>query len=156
VTSVLGFFCVFLCVVYVMVFFECLRFSECFCWLSNRVQKKKIYFYLICICSMLACGGPTGLDFYLQRMMEGLKRCLLRQYLSECSMKQGMQKISVYGWENSALGLHGGVVLSTVAVQREGSRFNSWLGHFCVEFACSPHVRGGSLRVLRLPPTDEC
>jgi len=49
--------------------------------------------------------------------------------------------------------LHGGVVVSTVASQREGSRFNSWLGPFCVEFACSPRVCVGSLRVLWLPPT---
>jgi len=45
------------------------------------------------------------------------------------------------------------VVLSTVASQQEGSRFNSKLGPFCVEFACSPRVCVGSLRVLRLPPT---
>ena len=50
-------------------------------------------------------------------------------------------------------GLHGGVVVSTVASQREGSRFSSRLGPFCVEFACSPRVCVGSLRVLRLPPT---
>jgi len=29
-------------------------------------------------------------------------------------------------------GLHGGVVVSTVASQHEGSRFNSQLGPFCV------------------------
>ena len=34
--------------------------------------------------------------------------------------------------------MHGGVVVSTVASQQEGSRFNSQLGPFCVEFACSP------------------
>ncbi|KAF7665560.1 hypothetical protein LDENG_00137920, partial [Lucifuga dentata] len=28
-------------------------------------------------------------------------------------------------------------------------------GPFCVEFACSPRVRMGSLRVLRLPPTSK-
>ena len=53
--------------------------------------------------------------------------------------------------------LHGGVVVSTVASEGvaslEGSRFNSWLGPFCVEFACSPRVCVGSLRVVRLPPT---
>ena len=41
----------------------------------------------------------------------------------------------------------------TVASQREGSRFDPHLGPFCVEFACSPRVCVGSLRVLRLPPT---
>ena len=51
------------------------------------------------------------------------------------------------------VGLHGAVVVSTVASQREGSRFNSHLGPFCVESACSPRVCVGSLRVLRLPPT---
>ena len=35
-------------------------------------------------------------------------------------------------------GLHGGVVVSAVASQREGSKFNSQLGPFCVESACSP------------------
>ena len=49
--------------------------------------------------------------------------------------------------------LHGGVVVSTVASQQEGSRFDPHLGPFCVEFACSPRVCMGSLRVLRLPPT---
>jgi len=44
---------------------------------------------------------------------------------------------------------------STVASQQEGSRFNSWLGPFCVELACSPRVCVGSLRVLRLPPTTQ-
>ena len=50
------------------------------------------------------------------------------------------------------MGLHGGVVVSTVTSQREGSRFDPHLGPFCVEFACSPRVCVGSLRVLRLPP----
>ena len=45
------------------------------------------------------------------------------------------------------------MVVSTVASQREVSRFNSWLGPFCVAFACSPRVCVDSLRVLRLPPT---
>ena len=44
------------------------------------------------------------------------------------------------------------MVVSTVASQREGSRFDPQLGPFCVEFACSPCVCVGSLRVLRLPP----
>ena len=57
---------------------------------------------------------------------------------------------NISGWDE---GLHGGVVVSTVASQREGSRFNPHLGPFCVEFACSPRVCVGSLRVLRLPPT---
>jgi len=43
--------------------------------------------------------------------------------------------------------------VSTVASQREASRFDPHLGPFCVEFACSPRVCVGSLRVLRLPPT---
>ena len=50
-----------------------------------------------------------------------------------------------------SLGLHGGVVVSTVASQQEGSRFNSLLGPFCVEFACSPRVCGSSLWLLWLP-----
>ena len=50
-------------------------------------------------------------------------------------------------------GLHGGVVVSTVASQQEGSRFDPHLGPFCVEFVCSPRVCVGSLWVLRLPPT---
>ncbi|XP_075308222.1 serine/threonine-protein kinase OSR1b isoform X2 [Odontesthes bonariensis] len=53
----------------------------------------------------------------------------------------------------AALGLHCCVVVSTVASQQQGSRFNTQLGPFCVEFACSPRVCVGSLRVLRLPPT---
>uniref|UniRef100_A0A669CQ23 procollagen-proline 3-dioxygenase n=1 Tax=Oreochromis niloticus TaxID=8128 RepID=A0A669CQ23_ORENI len=50
---------------------------------------------------------------------------------------------------------HGGTVVSTVAAQQEGPEFNSTIrpGSFCVEFACSPRVCVGSLRVLRLPPT---
>ena len=40
-------------------------------------------------------------------------------------------------------GLHGGVVVSTIASQREGSRFNLHLGPFCVEFACSVWVLSG-------------
>ena len=39
-------------------------------------------------------------------------------------------------------------MVSTVASQEEGSRFNSQLGPFCVEFACSPRVCVGSLWVL--------
>ena len=50
-------------------------------------------------------------------------------------------------------GLHGGVVVSTIASQRVGSRFDPHLGPFCVKFACSPRVCVGSLRVLWLPPT---
>jgi len=53
----------------------------------------------------------------------------------------------------SLWGLHSGVVDTTVASQQEGSRFNSQLGPFCVEFACSSRVCVGSLRVLWLPPT---
>jgi len=49
--------------------------------------------------------------------------------------------------------LHGVEVVVTVASQREGSRFNSRLGPFRVESACSPRVCVASLRVLRLPPT---
>ena len=37
------------------------------------------------------------------------------------------------------MGLHGGVVVRTVASQREGSRFDPHLGPFCVEFACFLH-----------------
>lgn len=46
----------------------------------------------------------------------------------------------------------GGV--SIVAPQPEGPEFNSTIRPrtFCVEFACSPHVCVGSLRVLLLPP----
>ena len=51
------------------------------------------------------------------------------------------------------VGLHGGVVVSTVTSQQEGSRFNSQLGPFCVEFAHSPSVCVGSLQVLQLPHT---
>uniref|UniRef100_A0A3P8NDG8 HAT C-terminal dimerisation domain-containing protein n=1 Tax=Astatotilapia calliptera TaxID=8154 RepID=A0A3P8NDG8_ASTCA len=49
----------------------------------------------------------------------------------------------------------GSTVVSTVATQQEGPEFNSTIrpGSFCVEFACSPRVCVGSLRVLRLPPT---
>ena len=50
-------------------------------------------------------------------------------------------------------GLHGGVVVSTITSQQEGSRFDPHLGPFCVESACSPRVCVGSLGVLRLPPT---
>ena len=45
------------------------------------------------------------------------------------------------------------MVVNTIASQQEGSRFNSRLRPFCVEFACSPRVCIGSLWVLRLPPT---
>jgi len=45
-------------------------------------------------------------------------------------------------------GLHGGVVVSTVASQWAGSRFDSQLRPFCVEFACSPRVCVGSLLPL--------
>jgi len=51
------------------------------------------------------------------------------------------------------LGLHGGVVVSTVASQQEGSRFDPHLEPFCVEFACSSRVCMGSFWILRLPPT---
>ena len=46
-------------------------------------------------------------------------------------------------------------MVSAAASQQEGSGFDSTrgLGSFCVEFACSPRVCVGSLRVLRLPPT---
>ena len=46
--------------------------------------------------------------------------------------------------------LHGGAVVRPVASQLEGRRFESGLGPFCVEFACSPHV---SVGFLRFPPT---
>ena len=35
-------------------------------------------------------------------------------------------------------GQHGGLVVSTVASQQDGSLFKPWQGPFCVEFACSP------------------
>jgi len=54
-----------------------------------------------------------------------------------------------------SIGLLGGVVVSAVASQQEGSRFNSQLGPFCVELACSSCVCVGSLWVLRLPPTTQ-
>ena len=50
-------------------------------------------------------------------------------------------------------GLHGGVVVSTVASQQVSSRFNPHLGPFCLELACSLRVYVGSLRVLQVPPT---
>jgi len=50
-------------------------------------------------------------------------------------------------------GLHGGVVVSTVASHEEGSRLNSRLRPFGVEFACSPRVCVGSLRV---PASSHC
>jgi len=40
---------------------------------------------------------------------------------------------------------HSGVVVSTVASQRKGSRFNSRLGPFCVEFAFMRGFSGGTL-----------
>ena len=45
------------------------------------------------------------------------------------------------------IGLHSGVVVSTIASQQEGSRFNSRLEPFCVELArsvCSLCMRGFS------------
>ena len=46
------------------------------------------------------------------------------------------------------VGLHGGVGVSTVTSQREGSRFDPHLGPFCVEFACgfSPGTPASSHR----------
>ena len=44
-------------------------------------------------------------------------------------------------------GWHGGAVVSAVASQQSESR------RFCGEFACSPRVRVGLLRVLRFPLT---
>ena len=44
-------------------------------------------------------------------------------------------------------------MVSAVASQQEGSGFESELRRFCAEFACSPPVRVGLLRVLRFPPT---
>jgi len=62
-------------------------------------------------------------------------------------------KIKIYR-DDHFVGLHGGVVASTVASQQEGRGFNSRSGQsFCVEFACSPRGSVGSLRVLWLPPT---
>jgi len=49
---------------------------------------------------------------------------------------------------------HGSTVVSTAASQRQGPGFNSWLGSLvCVEFAHSPRVCVGFLRVLRFPST---
>ena len=50
---------------------------------------------------------------------------------------------------------HGGVVVSTVTSQQDGSWFQSPLGPFYVEFVCFPRVHVGSLRVLLLPPTAQ-
>ena len=41
----------------------------------------------------------------------------------------------------------------TVASQQEGPGFECESGCFCVEFACSPCVCVGSLRLLCFPPT---
>jgi len=46
-------------------------------------------------------------------------------------------------------------MVGTVAAQPEGSERESRLGPFCVEFACSPPVCVGSLRLLWLPPTAQ-
>ena len=43
--------------------------------------------------------------------------------------------------------------LALLASQQEGSWYKSWLGPFCVVFACSLCVCADSLRVLQLPPT---
>ena len=43
---------------------------------------------------------------------------------------------------------HGGAVVSAVASQQKGPRFQSESEHFCAEFGCSPHVRVGLLRKL--------
>ena len=45
------------------------------------------------------------------------------------------------------------VVVSAVISQQDGSWFESQLGPFCVEFACSPRVCVASLWTLQLPPT---
>lgn len=46
---------------------------------------------------------------------------------------------------------HGGAVVNTVALQQEGSGFNSGSGCFCVEFSCSACV--GFLWILQPPST---
>jgi len=56
-------------------------------------------------------------------------------------------------WVSISCGLHGSVVISTVTSQQEGSRFDSMLGPFFVEFSQSICV--ASLQVLRLPPTPQ-
>jgi len=43
--------------------------------------------------------------------------------------------------------------VSTVASEQGASWFNSQLNPFCVEFACSPRARVGSLWVLQRPST---
>ncbi len=61
---------------------------------------------------------------------------------------------------------HGGSVVSAVASQQEGPRFESryqecpgfalaGVEPFCLEFACSPRVYMRSLQVLRFPPTNK-
>ncbi|KAF7644306.1 hypothetical protein LDENG_00224350, partial [Lucifuga dentata] len=42
-----------------------------------------------------------------------------------------------------------------LTARRSWVRLPAGAGPFCVEFACSPHVRVGSLWVLRLPPTSK-
>jgi len=44
---------------------------------------------------------------------------------------------------------------STADLQQERFQFESQLGPFCVEFACSPSTCVGSLGALRLPLTVE-
>ena len=56
-------------------------------------------------------------------------------------------------YESESQGQHGGTVVSAVASQQEGSGFEFKSRCFCVEFACSPHVRVGLLQVLQFPPT---
>ena len=62
-------------------------------------------------------------------------------------MKEGCVRLK------QSQGQHSGALVSTVASQREGPGFGSGSECVCVEFACSPCVCVGSLRVLRLPPT---
>jgi len=85
----------------------------------------------------------------VQSLLKHHNNCCLASYL-KTSWSLLFFLICIY---MKNMELHGGVVVSTVASQQEGSSFDSCLRPFCVEFACSPCVCVGSLRVLRLPPT---
>ena len=52
-------------------------------------------------------------------------------------------------------GQHGGLVVSTVASQQDGSGFKPQQGPLCMKFACSPCAyMGFLLGLLQLPPKD--
>jgi len=124
---------------------------------SHFTESVRLYCVVLsCCCVFFLCVPvPRDVKTHHYQVSSVCRHCIRFMLNLFLACREFNCTFSYFTYKHTMLfpGLHGGVLVSTVASQQEGSCFKSHLGPFCVEFACSLCACVGSLWVSLLLPT---